>query len=157
MAMILRLDVVRDSIHGKKRQAKLKNNYCKECNKLTREGKPYCTDHVLQHPYIKQMLEKYEQMDQELFLAYRRRGVKGQITATSNNIKDLVMHLSLYGPRTIERICRELNWPPKVANYFVGWLRARGAVTLSRTKRGSRLVTLVGYDPKKVLFKEGDE
>ena len=56
--------------------------------------------------------------------------------------RELVLHLSLHGARTVERLSRELQLDPKVLDGYVSALVSKGAVTLGRTNRGSTVVRL---------------
>jgi hypothetical protein len=152
MTMVVRLNEIKSiDLHGKRYQGQLNNRKCniEGCKRSTKEGKFYCTDHVEESPYVQKLLERADRMQEEKDFAKRgrTRGRDYKLDGTSENIKDIVMHLALYGPRTIERLQRELNLEEKVVRTFVGWLGKRGKVTTSRTKRGSTVITLVGADP----------
>ena len=56
--------------------------------------------------------------------------------------KELVLHLSLHGSRTVERLSREFQLEADVMHGYVDALQDRGVVTLGRTTRGSTVVRL---------------
>jgi len=110
------------------------------CTQTTREGKPFCPDHVELHPYVQTIIGTLREREAEEEKV-RQRGARavdpGGLTA-----KELVLHLSLHGARTIERLSRELQLDTKVLDGYVGALVRRGVVALGRTNRGSTVVRL---------------
>lgn len=111
------------------------------CGKSTREGKAFCTDHVELHPYVRALLEQLEQRAAEDD-AVRARGARAAnldgITA-----QEILQHLAVHGPRTEERLCRELNLEAKTLKGYVLALRREKRVRLGHTKRGSATVKLI--------------
>jgi hypothetical protein len=111
-----------------------------ECTQTTREGKPYCPDHVDQHPYVQAILSTLAEREDEEEKV-RQRGSKA-VNPIGLTAKELVLHLSLHGARTVERLSRELQLDTKVLDGYVGALVRRGVVALGRTNRGSTVVRL---------------
>lgn len=60
--------------------------------------------------------------------------------------RELLLHLSLHGARTIERLARELQLDSDVLQGYVRALVKQGAVNLGRTNRGSTVVKLAGQE-----------
>ncbi|RMG16691.1 MAG: hypothetical protein D6731_05570 [Planctomycetota bacterium] len=56
--------------------------------------------------------------------------------------KELVLHLSLHGARTVERLSRELQLEVDVLRGYVHRLSEEGTVAIGRTNRGSTIVRL---------------
>lgn len=113
------------------------------CPAATREGKEYCTDHVEMHPYVQEMLAAWGQReadDKRAGIDYDKR--RGRVNLDGITAQDMLMHLRIYGPRTIERLCRELNITEQVAWGYVRAMRRTGLVSTGTTKRGSDLVKL---------------
>ncbi|MCA8923533.1 MAG: hypothetical protein KDD82_17080 [Planctomycetes bacterium] len=117
------------------------------CDQTTREGKPFCPDHVEEHPYVREILSTLQRREEEEE-SVRCRGSRavdpGGLTA-----RELVLHLSLHGARTVERLSRELQLDPKVLEGYVSALVTQGLVSLGRTNRGSTVVRLT--DESQVL------
>ena len=110
------------------------------CFKSTREGKPFCPDHVEQHSYVKNILGILAEREAEEERV-RKSGpeavdIEG-LTAT-----ELVLHLSLHGSRTVERLSREFQLESRVMQNYVQALEIQGKVVLGRTTRGSTVVRL---------------
>ena len=110
------------------------------CSQTTREGKPYCPDHVENHPYVQAILSTLREREQEEEKV-RQRGPKA-VDPQGLTAKELVLHLSLHGARTVERLSRELQLDAKVLEGYVGALVRRGVIALGRTTRGSTVVRL---------------
>ncbi|MEZ6185080.1 MAG: hypothetical protein R3F62_08740 [Planctomycetota bacterium] len=100
-----------------------------------------------EHPYVREILSTLQRREEEEALV-RSRGSRavdpGGLTA-----RELVLHLSLHGARTIERLSRELQLDTKVLDGYVSALVGQGQVTLGRTNRGSTVVRLT--DESQVL------
>lgn len=110
------------------------------CTQTTREGKPFCPDHVEHHPYVQAILSTLAEREDEEEKV-RQRGSKA-VNPMGLTAKELVLHLSLHGARTVERLSRELQLDSKVLDGYVGALVRKGVVALGRTNRGSTVVKL---------------
>lgn len=110
------------------------------CNQATREGKAYCSDHVEMHPYVQDLIMRLEEREAEDERVQRRgpRAVNLQGITT----QEILQHLAFHGPRTEERLCRELNLDVKTLQGYVQAMRRKKLVTLGHTKRGSTVVKL---------------
>lgn len=111
-----------------------------ECTQTTREGKPYCPDHVENHPYVQNLLQNLAEREDEEEKV-RQRGAKA-VNPDGLTIKEIVLHLSLHGARTVERLAREMNLDSKVLDGYIASLKRRGVISFSRTNRGSTVVKL---------------
>ncbi|MGE0710712.1 MAG: hypothetical protein AB7N76_11985 [Planctomycetota bacterium] len=112
------------------------------CNKTTREGKPYCPDHVERHEYVQGILEilaAREAEEERVRHAGSNAVDPGGLTA-----QELMLHLSQHGSRTVERLSREFQLETPVMRNYVDALLERGLVQVGRTTRGSTIVCLPG-------------
>lgn len=114
------------------------------CSHTTREGKPYCPDHVGQHPYVQEILSALEERRAEDDKV-RARGARA-VNLKGLTAKEILLHLTLHGSRTIERLSRELQIDNEVLLGYVRALVKRGVIDLGRTNRGSTVVKLVGQE-----------
>ena len=112
------------------------------CFNSTREGKPYCPEHVDQHPYVQAILGILQQREDEENLV-RRRG-SAAVDPGGLTAKELVLHLSLHGSRTVERLSREFQLETRVMQGYVNALKVQGVLVTGRTTRGSTVVRLAG-------------
>lgn len=111
------------------------------CNQATREGKAFCSEHVEEHPYVKELIARLAERDRQ----DEEVNKKGSKAATLDAItaQEILQHLAFHGPRTEERLCRELNVDTRTLKGYVAALKRHRLVTLGTTKRGSTLVKLV--------------
>jgi len=110
------------------------------CYHTTREGKPFCPDHVENHSYVQNILKVLaEREDEEQRV--RQRGPTA-VDPDGLTAQELVLHLSLHGSRTVERLSREFQLEARVMNSYVDALMERGLIILGRTTRGSTVVRL---------------
>ena len=114
------------------------------CLHSTREGKPYCPDHVKEHPYVQGILSTLQDVHAEREKV-RERGARA-VDLKGLTTKELLLHLTLNGARTIERLARELQLDSVVLNGYVRALVKQGVVDLGRTNRGSTVVKLAGRE-----------
>jgi hypothetical protein len=110
--------------------------------KTTREGKPYCPDHVERHPYVQSILDVLAEREAETNRV-RKKG-SSAVDPAGLTAQELVLHLSLHGSRTVERLSREFQLESRVIEDYVDALRVQGKVVLGRTTRGSTVVRLAG-------------
>lgn len=104
------------------------------CHETTRNGKPYCTEHVELLPYVNRLMEQLEQRDAELDRVSKRgpRMVDPQgITA-----QEILLQLKLYGGRTIARLSRDLMLDENVVESYGRALAKLGCVSIGRHRRG---------------------
>jgi len=112
------------------------------CFKTTREGKPYCPDHVQDHEYVKNILSILAEREAE----EGRVRAKGPVAVDTTGLTatELLLHLTLHGSRTVERLSREFQLENTVMRNYVDALQTQGTVVLGRTTRGSTVVRLAG-------------
>lgn len=112
------------------------------CTESTREGKPYCPDHVDHNTYVQELMARLDERDEQ-DERVRRRGHK-VVNMDSVTVAEILLHLELHGARTEERLVRELNLDLDVLQPYLRALAKRGLVKFGRTRRGSTLLKLTG-------------
>lgn len=112
-----------------------------DCGASTREGKPYCPDHVDQNDYVKSLIAKLDAKDQEA----RKVVKKGQevISNDSLTLREVVQELKFHGPRTIARLCRDTQLEKDVLVGYIDRLVREGRAEKFNTQRGCDSVRLV--------------
>lgn len=110
------------------------------CAKTTREGKPYCPDHVERHAYVQSILAVLAEREAETERV-RKKGPSA-VDPSGLTASELMLHLSLHGSRTVERLSREFQLESDVIHNYVSALKSQGKVVLGRTTRGSTVVRL---------------
>jgi len=111
------------------------------CDERTRDGKPYCPEHVEHHPYVRELQAALSQQRGEIDRVERRGAGAvdpGGLTAT-----EMLLQLRLYGDRTVERLSRDLQLPVEVVAAYARGLARQGRVSLSHTRRGHLQVALL--------------
>jgi predicted HTH transcriptional regulator len=110
------------------------------CSKTTREGKPFCPDHVERHDYVQGILEILEARRAEEDRV--RKVGSGAVDPRGLTAQELMLHLSQHGSRTVERLSREFQLEAPVMRNYVQALLEKGLVQIGRTTRGSTIVRL---------------
>lgn len=112
------------------------------CVERTREGKPYCYDHLDAHPYVRWLESAIKSAKEADDLAGRVVPDPASLDANIT-VRDLVVHLENHGPRTEERLGRELSLSVTAVRNYSAALETRGAIERAKTRRGSTVVRLV--------------
>ncbi len=128
--------------------------YCEvpSCTQTTREGKPYCPDHVDRSPYVQDVLSYLATQEDEQDIAKReserlkakpRAKLRDFVDLQGPTVKAILQQLDQHGARTMERLARETNTDTDVLDIFVRALIKANIVVLGQTNRGSTTVRLI--------------
>lgn len=115
------------------------------CNQTTREGKPFCSDHVDEHPYVRDLLADLaaREEDEERILSKRTKGVD----INGPTVTTVLAYLEQNGTRTIERMVRDTQIDERAMEHIVTVLKKHKRITTGRTNRGSTTVKLLRKPP----------
>lgn len=115
------------------------------CGQATREGKPYCPDHVGHNHYVQGVLEQFNRREAEEAAIETAPKGRPRRTAAKRAVllaEDLASRLHHHGPATVERLARELALPFDVVEALAQQLRAVRRVSTRISKRGATIVSL---------------
>lgn len=89
-------------------------------------------------PYVENLLSQLAEQEKE----HERVLSKGTRAANLKGltVKELKMHLQLFGPRTVNRLARELNLDSNVIAVYVRKMERAKIVTTTVTRRGHVMV-----------------
>lgn len=86
-----------------------------DCYTVTRENKPYCTEHVLMHPYawhVRCLFDSRKLLE--------KRAIEGERVDTKDALaKDILLLVRLKGPLTMQRISREMSCEHRVVRHYI--------------------------------------
>ena len=116
------------------------------CNQATRENKPFCSDHVDQHPYVQAILATLAG-DEEEIERIQARGKKA-VDTDGSLVASILLQLEQNGERTLERLSRDLWVDKPIVETAVRELAKQGIVTLGMTKRKSTTAMLASKPPQ---------
>lgn len=122
------------------------------CNQSTRENKAFCTDHVENQPYVQDLMRRMADREQE-DLKVRQNG-SSAVNLKGITISEILLHLRQNGPRTEDRLQRELQIEKGTLYSYIVALRKNGIVELGTTPRGCTSIALVGVDPNDIIEEE---
>jgi len=108
------------------------------CKNQTKEGKPYCIDHVHNHTYVKSLLATIAKKEHEE--ATVASTGPSHITANSLTLKDILVHLRSNGPRTYEKLSQDMGLSKRSTTAYTQYLHTKNLVTFSKTNRGSTMI-----------------
>lgn len=114
--------------------------FCEICEGATREGKPYCPEHVEHNKYVRNILQVLKDQDEEHAKALTR-GVRA-ITNNSLTVKEMVKVISIRGTTTVNRVAREMNLDLKIVEIYARYLVNRRITRSGSTTRGAKTLTL---------------
>lgn len=113
------------------------------CLEPTREKKPYCTKHILQAPYVQELLLSIAEKEKEICKA-KNRGWRA-VDLEGTIATDARVILQTKGECTIDRLSRELNIGLKETWAYVTALVNAGMASVTRhTRRGNAVVSRLG-------------
>jgi hypothetical protein len=113
----------------------------KGCKCSTREGKPYCPEHVNEHQYVSNLLELVNKKAKEEKRVLEK-GYKA-IKPGSLTITEVMSHLNQIGTITVHGLSRFLVIDYLVLEQYVIYLEKAKKVHVGTTSRGSKTVRLL--------------
>jgi len=104
-----------------------------DCDRSTKERKPYCPDHVDRHPYVAKLVEVIEAAEREMD-AVRRRGSRA-VTPDGLHAQEVLREVQAHGERTFKRLARDLRMEPRVVQDYCRALARQGLLEVGRNGR----------------------
>lgn len=113
------------------------------CRESTREGKPYCPEHIDRLDYVARIQAQLEEREAEV-AEVAKRGWKA-VNIDGPIVKEILMHMRMKGTQTVERMAREVagGQLSDVIEQYVEALVRKRLVKLGTTQRGSTAVSPV--------------
>lgn len=126
------------------RSGRTKTTHCDEegCSRATREGKPYCSEHVDRLPYVQTLMDRIADKEAEEDRV-AKRGIRA-VEISGLTAREILLALWVNGERTVARLSRELNLEFETVKVYVRALQRRGLVDVKPTRRGAGIVRLTG-------------
>jgi hypothetical protein len=112
-----------------------------DCSQATREGKPFCSDHVERLSYVQEVQARIVAREAEL-AAVKKRGGRA-VDLEGIIARDVLCSLWINGERSVARLSRELNVDFEVLKHYVARLKKAKQLTQTSPRRGAGKVTLV--------------
>lgn len=128
---------------------KIANPNCSasSCDRTTREGKLYCSDHVEMGNYVKKILRELELRESEA----RALEVGDLIDTKGHLIRETILMLK-QGSYTEAKLARLMDISHKAASALIKQLHESGLARVGHTDRGA--LTIYKLDDKKVSKKK---
>lgn len=113
------------------------------CGGPTREGKPFCSEHVESMDYVQGILAQMADRTTEIERV-KKRGWKA-VNVRGPVVGEIADYLNAHGERTIERIAREVchGTLREVLSHYVTAMKKAKLVTLGVSRRGSTTLQMV--------------
>lgn len=112
-----------------------------DCVQATREGKPFCSDHVERLSYVQEVQARIAAREREL-AEVTKRGARA-VDIEGIVARDILLSLWINGQRSVARLSRELNVDFEVLKHYVSRLKKAKQLTQTSPRRGAGKVTLV--------------
>lgn len=115
-------------------------SYCRveSCIAVTREGKPYCSDHIEHSPYVMRLIQEIDRRELESALLDR-----GEEIPLNGSLVVEAITLLHSGGYTAARLARMLDIEPDAALSLIKLMSRKGITKMGKTERGSTTVSLV--------------
>lgn len=108
------------------------------CGTATRQGKPFCSAHVNEHPYVKELLARIDGKQAEE-ARVRVRGGRA-VDPEGLTAQEILRFLVVHGERTVPRLARDLNVDLPTVRCYVSVLKRHKQVEVRENKRGAVVV-----------------
>ncbi|RJR06227.1 hypothetical protein C4588_08060 [Candidatus Parcubacteria bacterium] len=115
---------------------------CAVCGETTREGKEFCTNHVENHSYIKDLMSRMHARDEEDHKVMMEGSAA--VNYDGVTVQEIMIHLRQTGTKTIDGLSKALSLDKTVIQKYVFALRDRNQVEIFSTQRESMAVRLLG-------------
>ncbi|MEZ6187722.1 MAG: hypothetical protein R3F62_22270 [Planctomycetota bacterium] len=104
------------------------------CAAATREGKPFCPEHVLKNPYVAGLLERIAEREAEEARVLR----VGQraVDPTGITAQEILSYVRVHGQRSLPQLGRELTLDLQLVTSYVKVLESKHWLKTKRDKRG---------------------
>ena len=118
--------------------SRVSNPRCKEkeCDRTTREGKPYCSDHVEHSPYVRRVIEELELRDREA--ASLAKG--GTVSPNGHLVRETLLMLE-QGSYTAAKLSRLMDISHNSTETLIREMSRMGLAHLGKTDRGSLIIS----------------
>ena len=128
----------------KSNNSKVANPKCgdKSCGRSTREGKPYCSDHVEQSPYVAKLIKELSLRDAEA----DKLQIGGKIEQDSHLVRETMLLLSQCS-YTAAKLSRVMDIPQIAAENLIALLHDFGLAIMTKTDRGAIVIRLPDPEP----------
>jgi hypothetical protein len=115
----------------------------RSCGLYTREGKPFCPDHVDMNSYAMRVLRSIERRSAEDLAVSLGKTPVSKCNINGITARAILQNLSENGPRTKIRLCRDLAVDISVVEGYAKALIKRKLVVAGKTGRGIATLVLV--------------
>jgi hypothetical protein len=111
------------------------------CSQPTREGKPYCPEHVENMPEAAEVIAELARRKEEISNVNGEDGL-AHVRLNGSIVSDLLGQLRAHGDRTLKRLMRDCKLPENAALNYAQALKGAGLVTTFWTRRGELCLRL---------------
>jgi hypothetical protein len=119
----------------------------KRCPKSTREGKPFCSTHIEQSPYINHVMGELKKRESEIELLKKRR----TLPKNAHLIRETLLLLRM-NPYTAKGLARRLDISHDAADALINQICFRKLAVKKKTPRGEKRIC--GLIPPKIRIDE---
>jgi hypothetical protein len=109
------------------------------CKRATREGKPYCSEHVEFSPYVRRIIEELELRDQEAALLNAGK----RISRDGHLVRETLLMLE-QGSYTSAKLSRLMDISHSSTETLIRVMDEMGLASMSKTDRGALVISKLG-------------
>lgn len=113
------------------------------CKRATREGKPYCSEHVELSPYVARIIEELELRDHEAALLAAGK----KIARDGHLVRETLLMLE-QGSYTSAKLSRLMDISHSSTETLIRIMDDMGLATMSKTDRGALVIAKIGSAPE---------
>ncbi len=109
-----------------------------DCNSATQGGKPFCTEHVTEHPYVQEVMASLARRELEETRVAKVGSRAVDVTGITS--QEILGYLAVHGPSTSRRLAHELNINTLVLDGYLKAQKRRKLVKFTTNRRGRLVV-----------------
>jgi hypothetical protein len=111
------------------------------CVKATNGRKPYCTVHMIEMPYVREVQERIQAREAEWGRV--ERGGSRAVDVEGVTAQEILEYARFQGPCTVRRLSKDLNISRGLLDPYMKSLHRHGRIKLTANKRGVPVVHIV--------------
>ncbi len=110
------------------------------CAKRPSEQKPYCSDHLDELPYVKELLTSHDHIDDE-HARVKKQGARA-VDVNGHTACEILRFLTHDGDRSVAKLARDMGLEESLIKHYLRKLQTERLIRISPKAKGTPMVSL---------------
>lgn len=134
------------SLAANRKQASQKMRFCEAgCSQPTREGKPFCIDHIERQDYVQRLVERMKEKNLEEE-SVKTKGM-GAVSPNSETVQEILRDLKVNGIVTIPKLAARIGVEQKALRGYIDYLVQSNLVCELKSSKNEPVLRLQDGSP----------